>query len=102
MPPATSYDTRFIPTEVGSYRSSVRMHDIDPLDGIDDDVWGLVEFDVVPPAVDILSLELADDGSEELQISAQLGAQVPSNDYTLTVQWPGTVTGAAGPTRGST
>ena len=98
VPPASSYDTRFIPTAVGSHRASVRMHDIDPLDGIDADVWGLVEFDVVPPAVDILSLELTDDGSEELQLSAQLGAQVPSNDYALTVQWPGTVTGAPGST----
>lgn len=98
VPPAVSYDARFKPTEIGSYRASVRMHDIDPIDGVDDDVWGLVEFDVAPPAVDILSLELADDGVSKLQLSAQIGAQVPSNDYTLTVQWPGTVAGAAGQT----
>ena len=73
------------------------MHDIDAADGIDDDVWGVVEFEVKPPAVDILQLELTDDGIDQLQLSAQLGAAIPSDDYTLTVQWPGSVTGGAGP-----
>lgn len=96
--PIVGYDARVIPTETGSYRAGVRMTDTDPTDGIDDDVWGVVEFDVRPPAVDVLKLELGDDGAQELQLSAQLAAEVPENDYTLTVQWPDSVTGEPGPT----
>lgn len=97
-PSANSYDTRFIPTEVGNYRASVLMHDTDPLDGIDDDVWGWVEFAVGSPELEISTLTLTDDGTDELQLTAQLANQVPNNDFTLTVTWPGTVTGEPGPT----
>ena len=97
-PTMEGYDARFIPDQVGSYRATVLMHDTDPFDGIDDDVWGVVEFDVSPPPVDVLKLELIDDGVDGLRVAAQVGAAVPQNDYTLTVQWPASVTGEPGGT----
>lgn len=96
--PIPGYDARFIPADPGQYRAGVRMLDTDPSDGIDEDVWGLVDFEVRPPDIGVLSLELADDGIDRLQLSAQLEAEVPSDDFTLTVQWPDSVGGAAGPT----
>ncbi|QAY72520.1 hypothetical protein ET445_03350 [Agromyces protaetiae] len=95
--PAVGYDTRFKPTEVGRYRASVLMHDTDPSDGVDDDVWGLVEFQIVPPVVEALELSLADDGIDGLQVSAQFGAQIPSDDFTVSVQWPAKLDGTPGP-----
>lgn len=88
------YDARFIPTEIGSYRASVLMHDTDPSDGVDDDVWGFVDFAVSPPTIDVAILDFQDDGTDQLRVVAQVRADVPENDYTLTVEWPGTVTGA--------
>lgn len=94
---AEGYDTRFIPQAIGAYRASVRMQDADPSDGTDDDVWGAVNFAVTAPPAQIASLELRDDGVSGLRITMQLTAEVPTNDYTVAITWPGSVDGD-GPT----
>lgn len=91
----SNYDARFIPQQVGAYRASVLMRDSDPSDGIDDDVWGSVNFSVSAPAIQVSSLELQDDGIDTLRMRLQLTAAVPQNDYTVAVTWPGSVDGDA-------
>lgn len=92
---AENYDARFIPQEIGAYRASVLMRDTDASDGIDDDVWGSVNFAVTAPEVQITSLSLDDDGVDALRVSLQLTAAVPQNDYTVAITWPGSVDGGA-------
>lgn len=96
VPEVTSYDTRFKPTDVGDYRAAVRAHDTDPADGTVPDAWGSVDFRIVPPQTEIAELTFHDDGTSGLRVSAQLGAAVPSNDFTIDVTWPGSVTGEPG------
>lgn len=96
VPEVTSYDTRFKPSQVGDYRAAVRAHDTDPTDGTVPDAWGSVDFRIAPPAIDIAELTLHDDGVAGLRIAAQLGAAVPSDDFTVDVAWPGSVTGEPG------
>ena len=96
IPEVTSYDTRFKPTEVGDYRGVVRAHDTDPADGTVPDSWGLVDFRISPPATEIAELQLHDDGAAGLRISAQFGAAVPSDNFTIDVEWPGSILGEPG------
>lgn len=96
VPEVTSYDTRFKPTEVGDYRAAVRAHDTDPADGTVPDAWGSVDFRIAPPEIEIAELTLHDDGVAGLRLAAQLGTAVPSDDFTVDVEWPGSVTGDPG------
>lgn len=96
VPEVASYDTRFKPTEVGDFRAAVRAHDTDPTDGTVADAWGAVDFRIVPPQTEITELVLHDDGVSQLRVSAQLAAAVPSDDFTVDVAWPGSVTGEPG------
>lgn len=96
VPEVTSYDTRFKPSEIGDYRAAVRAHDTDPSDGTVPDAWGSVDFRISPPVTEIAELELHDDGIAGLRLSAQLGAGVPSDDFTIDVEWPGSILGEPG------
>ncbi|MGW9632238.1 hypothetical protein ACWGST_16195 [Agromyces sp. NPDC055520] len=96
VPEVTSYDTRFKPAELGDYRAVVRAHDTDPADGTVPDSWGVVDFRISAPATEAAELQLHDDGTDGLRISAQLGAAVPSDDFTIDVEWPGSVLGEPG------
>jgi len=95
--PTTSYDTRFRPDALGQYRAHVHVHDTDPADGTVPDVDGVVDFVVKAPEPELTTLTLTDDGQDRLQLSVQLGAQVPDEDFTVEVRWPGSVDGAEGP-----
>jgi hypothetical protein len=92
---ADGYDTRFVPQAIGAYRASVLMRDTDPSDGTDDDVWGAVNFTVSAPTPQVTSMVLDDDGIDTLALSLQLASDVPSNEYTVAVTWPGSVDGDA-------
>ncbi|WP_394553884.1 hypothetical protein ACDF64_05350 [Agromyces sp. MMS24-JH15] len=95
--PTTSYDTRFRPDALGQYRAHVHVHDTDPADGTVPDVDGVVDFVVKAPEPEFTTLALSDNGGDRLQLSVQLGAQVPDEDFTVEVQWPGSVEGEDGP-----
>lgn len=80
------YGTRFAPDAVGSYRAVVTMTDEV---GDEPDARGVVEFEIVPPEIGVEVLELVDTGDEDLTLRLRLSEKVASDDFDLTIEWPG-------------
>lgn len=82
-----TYGATFLPPSVGRYRATTVMHH---RDGAVPDLSGFVEFTVEPPPVQLRDVTLLDDTfADELRLSFQVIEDVPSDQLSVEVQWPG-------------
>lgn len=84
-----TYGGRFVPSHAGRYRAQatlVHRHGAAP------EVSGTVEFTVLPPDIELLTLDVIDDHlGDELEVRVRVSEQVPSDDLTVEVAWPGEI-----------
>ena len=83
---ASGYGTSFVPTEPGEYDARVTMTAIG---NPDEKRYGAVRFAVDPPPIEAPVVQLQDDGGNRLELDLQLQEEVPSDDLTVEVTWPG-------------
>ena len=80
------YGSRFVPTEPGEYDARVRMTSIDDPT---QQVHGSVRFAVTSPPVTAPVQALQDNGINRLELDLQLLEEVPGDNITVDVTWPG-------------
>jgi hypothetical protein len=88
------YGSKFVPTEPGEYDARVTLTSIeDPTS----QQFGSVRFTVTAPPVDAPVAALVDNGSDRLELDLQLQEEVPGDDLTVEVTWPGDIGSATNP-----
>ncbi|TDT15983.1 hypothetical protein BDK89_1565 [Ilumatobacter fluminis] len=91
----TSYSTAFVPMIVGRYRATVTMQEAvgSPAPA----VTGEVAFAIAAPTIEVDSIVLVDNGFDTAYLDVRLGEAVPSDQFTIDVEWPGGFDGGPGP-----
>lgn len=80
------YGTSFVPAQPGEYDARVTMTLVDDPS---QKQYGSVRFTVTPPAIQAPVLALVDNGFDRLELDLQFGQEVPGDDLTVEVTWPG-------------
>lgn len=91
----TTYATAFVPSVVGRYRATVTMHESTGSPATA--VTGEVAFAIAAPTIEVDSITLVDNGDDEAVLDVRLGEEVPSDQFTLRIEWPGSLDGVPGP-----
>lgn len=91
-----SYGSTFVPTQPGEYDARVTLTSIDDPASKQ---FGSVRFTVTSPPVDAPLAQLVDNGSDRLELDLQLQEEVPGDDLTVKVTWPGDIGSGSNPTQ---
>ena len=87
---SNEYGTRFVPTAPGAYDARVTMTSIDDPT---QKRFGKVEFTVTAPPITAPVSVLQDNGLYNLELDLQFAEDVPQDDVTVDVTWPGQLGG---------
>lgn len=85
---AASFGTSWVASQTGAYEARVTMT---AKDDPTQKKYGIVQFSVVSPSIGTPVLELEDNGISRLELDLQLLEEVPTDDMTVEVTWPGDV-----------
>jgi hypothetical protein len=87
---ANDFGTRFVPTAPGLYDARVTMTSIDDPT---QQRFGKVEFVITAPPIAAPVSALQDNGLYNLELDLQFVEEVPQDDLTVSVTWPGQIGG---------
>jgi hypothetical protein len=85
---STTFGTSFVPVEPGRYDARVTLTSVDDSNR---QLHGSVRFEVTSPPLSAPVALLEDNGFDRLELDLQLLEQVPGDDISVRVTWPGKI-----------